>query len=679
MQFIFNQRTIALSTSAILAAVLAGCGGGGGETTSVSAPVSESKTLLAASTYSAGDTAPVMTLAVGSKGSIDLYRDAADTAMTQAHITSPKGEFSVTQNATTGQVVVRNIATSAILKISITGANRIDYRFFDGSGTFKSGFALFHKNDKVYFGEIQGVPVLSTPLVINGAESSTVMSPSVDAALSNTRELTAAEIAALDGSAQTAGLLDFVMSSAHAAAPAWWTELVLKANASGRAAAGAKVLARANLAQFAQETLLVSAAATGASLCATFSCTDASSSTTASRWTDLKATLAAKWTSTFDIGGLFELSANTVAADASGTQSKALAPAFSLAWTEPQTSSLPVATSSYNGTMVDNIGQTTSVTGSISAAGEVSIQGTGIAVTGQFDAAQQAFSGTYNGAAVTGSLANNTPPPAPAVWKTQTETLAPLQFTPQAGTLTETSNLSNAVFKPAGDGPFPAVVVVHTCGGVTRPHIRTHVKELVDAGYVVLSTDSYGPRGFATCRNQNTVLASAGAMDAFAALAHLNTMPIVDPSRIYLTGYSFGGMTAAMVSSARAAEVYGSTFRFRATVANYGSCFLQTSASGTLSALLQRDTDRPVLMLMASEDTELKPQHCFPTIRALKALGRPVEWHIYQGATHAWDQFDLPPNYTTTTHIGETVVYNYDAAVTQDATQRMLAFFNTHR
>lgn len=679
MHFIFKHLTITFSAAIILTTAISGCGGGGSNTTSESAPVSESKILLAASTYSAGDVAPIFTLAVGSKGSIDLYRNATDATLTQAHLTSPKGEFSVTQNATTGQVVVRNIATSAILKINLTSADRIDYRFFDASGTFKSGFALFQKNDKVYFGEIQGTPLLSTPLVINGTDTSIVISPSIDAALSRVRELTATEISALGGSSQTASLLDLLVLRAHATAPAWWTEITGLANAHGRTSAGAKVLAEANLPQFAQEMPLLWAGAMGTELCAAFGCANASSASAATKWADIKALIPAKWTSTFDIGGLFELTANMLGVDASAAQSKTLAPVFSLAWTDPQTSSLPVATSSYSGTMVDNIGNTTSVTGAISAAGEVSIQGAELVVAGKFDSTQQSFSGIYNGAAVTGALANSSPPPTPSVWKTQTETLAPLQFSAQAVTFTETSNLSNAVFKPAGNGPFPAVVVVHTCGGVTRPHIRMHVKELLEAGYVVLSTDSYSPRGLTSCRNQNKVLGSAGVLDAFAALAHLNTMSIVDPSRIYLAGYSFGGMTAAMVSSPRAAAVFGAAFRFRATVANYGSCFIETDTSGSVSPLLQRDTDRPVLMLMGSEDTELKPQHCFPIVRVLKAIGRPIEWHIYQGATHAWDQYDLPLNYTTKTHLGETVVYNYNAVVTQDATQRMLAFFDKHR
>ena len=54
----------------------------------------------------------------------------------------------------------------------------------------------------------------------------------------------------------------------------------------------------------------------------------------------------------------------------------------------------------------------------------------------------------------------------------------PIQITPQVheelGALT---TLSNQIFKPSGAGPFPAVVLVHTCGGLKNPHMRLHTQD----------------------------------------------------------------------------------------------------------------------------------------------------------------------------------------------------------
>jgi len=61
------------------------------------------------------------------------------------------------------------------------------------------------------------------------------------------------------------------------------------------------------------------------------------------------------------------------------------------------------------------------------------------------------------------------------------------------------TNIANATFKPAGDGPFPAVVLSHTCGGIKDPHMKQHAQELLAQGYVVLPVDSFGPRGLENC------------------------------------------------------------------------------------------------------------------------------------------------------------------------------------
>src|SRR5262245_56175507 len=45
------------------------------------------------------------------------------------------------------------------------------------------------------------------------------------------------------------------------------------------------------------------------------------------------------------------------------------------------------------------------------------------------------------------------------------------------------------VYKPAGPGPFEAVVVHHTCAGIYA-HVGTWTRQLLEAGYVVFVLDS---------------------------------------------------------------------------------------------------------------------------------------------------------------------------------------------
>lgn len=265
--------------------------------------------------------------------------------------------------------------------------------------------------------------------------------------------------------------------------------------------------------------------------------------------------------------------------------------------------------------------------------------------------------------------------------KNQSASFQPVPMSPDVSELGLFSTIANTVFKPAGAGPFPAVVLVHTCGGVGRPHIRERMRELLDAGFVVLPLDSFGPRGITSSCGGNPKQVGVGttAMDAYAALKHLAQLPIVDASRIYASGYSWGAVVTPMLASPQSAEVFDSKLRYRALVSNYGACSFQRSPTVPRAYFLQKDIDRPLLMLMASEDKEYKPADCFPLLDELKAAGKPVEWHVYPDTHHAWDQRDHNGSMKVTTGWGDVSVYLYNADAAKDSTKRMIDFFNAQR
>ena len=253
---------------------------------------------------------------------------------------------------------------------------------------------------------------------------------------------------------------------------------------------------------------------------------------------------------------------------------------------------------------------------------------------------------------------------------------APVKFEPGLNDLGFFNSLANKVFKIDRAGPYPAVVIGHTCGGIGNPHIRLRAKELLAAGFAVLPVDSYGPRGISSCRGQTKVDTRHQAIDAYGALRHLRQEPMIDPQRIYYVGYSAGAIAAAQL----AAPVFAPDsppLRFRAIVSNYGSCVFQWGANTFRSQLLQRKIDTPILMLMAANDWELRASDCFPQLDEMKTEGQPVEWHVYKDAYHAWDQPGV--NYAITNGFGQTTQYVYNAQITADATARMLEFFNQHR
>lgn len=239
-------------------------------------------------------------------------------------------------------------------------------------------------------------------------------------------------------------------------------------------------------------------------------------------------------------------------------------------------------------------------------------------------------------------------------------------------------SLANKVFTPKGDGPFPAVVLSHTSGGL-QAHMLDQAKFLIDAGFAVLTVDTWGSRNFSMSNESHP---AESVRDAYDGLRHLNQLPFIDKTRIYQTGFSLGAFAAALLTSPEGAKAFKSDLRFRATVGHYGTCWVGSrynprAASGTVIKLLEEDMDKPLLMLMGGRDIESPPENCFPLLDKLKAAGKPIEWKIYPNATHGWDKQASSPIFRTST--GETMTYQYNAQVTKEATEQMIAFFNKYR
>lgn len=242
------------------------------------------------------------------------------------------------------------------------------------------------------------------------------------------------------------------------------------------------------------------------------------------------------------------------------------------------------------------------------------------------------------------------------------------------GMFTTAASLANRIYIPEGPGPFPAVVLNHTIGGISQ-HLLAQAKALLDGGFAVMVVDSYGPRGI---RPGSILFPAEAAKDAYDALAHLHKQPYIDQSRIFQSGYSLGAFAAALLASPEGAKEFKAPGRFRATVGHYGTCARQDSASASRLDMLSADSDRPVLMLMAELDIEAPPKTCFPLLEQMKAAGKDVHWQIYPNTTHGWDKAENN-GYVYRSNNGETMTYRYDAAVTKDATERMIAFFNRYR
>ena len=255
---------------------------------------------------------------------------------------------------------------------------------------------------------------------------------------------------------------------------------------------------------------------------------------------------------------------------------------------------------------------------------------------------------------------------------------ADLKFPAQAKEFSVFSSPETAIYKPAGDGPFPAVVIHHSCGGL-RPEIQDWAKAAVKRWYVAFVLDSNSPRGLkVNCFPPTKVPVSRGVKDAFQALAHLKTLPMVDPARIGFFGFSWGAIVGLLASSSEISKSLSDGARFSSAVALYPMCNFPGSATFPVQfEYLRPDTDRPLLVLMGGQDTETPASECLPRIKALQERAAPVESHFYPAATHCWDCSSID-GLRKTDFQGNAVAYRFDRAITDDSMRRTFEFLDKY-
>ena len=237
-----------------------------------------------------------------------------------------------------------------------------------------------------------------------------------------------------------------------------------------------------------------------------------------------------------------------------------------------------------------------------------------------------------------------------------------------------------AVHKPDGPGPFPALVLHHQCSGLVSPgfinqSMLNWAGEALSRGYVVLILDSFGQRGVdSMCKGpKGGVNFARGVRDALQAAEHLRKFAFVDKRRIAHVGYSWGAMVGVLASSKAWSTAVGPNNHFAAFVSFYPGCHSVQPPQGAPFEIVRADINRSLLVLMGGKDNETPSGDCVSKLSAAKVTGAPVEWHVYQDATHCWDCKNLD-GFSKIDFRGSHVVYRYDESATADSRRRMFEF-----
>ena len=224
---------------------------------------------------------------------------------------------------------------------------------------------------------------------------------------------------------------------------------------------------------------------------------------------------------------------------------------------------------------------------------------------------------------------------------------APLEQFPSTPTERIAGSRSQ-LYVPPGAGRHAAIVLLHTCGGIS-PRIGTWAEMLAAEGYVVLKVDSFGPRGErGSICDRWTVSVDQVAADALAAAAHLRRLPFVDGGRVAAVGFSYGAMAALRLASASYVQRQKNPVPFRAIVAFYPQCAVPPSAPPQFVAIgdnARSDIATPLHLFLGGQDTEAPSGPCVSHAEARKRDGQPVSYTLFPDATHAFDVDYAPRGY----------------------------------
>jgi dienelactone hydrolase len=223
---------------------------------------------------------------------------------------------------------------------------------------------------------------------------------------------------------------------------------------------------------------------------------------------------------------------------------------------------------------------------------------------------------------------------------------APLPAPRQVDIPSASGTLHAQLYKPDGDGPFPVVIALHGCGGLSGhsepvlPRYSDWAEQLLKDGKAVLLPDSYGsrelgPQCHVNGRERRVHARRERVADIMASRQWLMQQPWVAHDRVSLLGWAHGASALLWAVrpqlSSRNVEP-----DFRSAIAFYPDCRISSGLGWSARV--------PTLVLIGAKDDVSSPPACRQMVdgaRGRSALARIV---VYPGAYHDFDRANLPPH-----------------------------------
>lgn len=235
--------------------------------------------------------------------------------------------------------------------------------------------------------------------------------------------------------------------------------------------------------------------------------------------------------------------------------------------------------------------------------------------------------------------------------------------------------LKGFLYRPEGNGPFPAVVALHACDGLAGKNEplaqRYHDwgERLAEAGFVVLFPDSFGSRSLGPqCASRDRSMRSGRdrIQDVDAARHWLQSQKWVAADRVSLLGWANGAVAALWAVRPRV-QPKGVKGDFRSAVAFYPGCRRLRDTAWSARA--------PTLVLIGAKDDWSSASACEQMVAGARGRSARSTIVVYPNAYHDFDHPNLPLQQranvslssggTARVHVGT------DAAAREDALKRV--------
>jgi len=203
------------------------------------------------------------------------------------------------------------------------------------------------------------------------------------------------------------------------------------------------------------------------------------------------------------------------------------------------------------------------------------------------------------------------------------------------------------VLKPAREGQFPAVIMLHGCGG-GRPFILKMADVAVRAGAAAVIVDSYAHRGIGQMAAYATVCTGARlhgrerAGDLYAAVAWTRAQPWADRERLATMGWSHGGWTIldalSLHAGAEMARVTGLNGLADEPLEGLAGAMVVYPYTGIGSYVGNRPwrmAPKHAAAIVAQHDYIVGESR--GALEKQRARGSALDIHLFEGVTHAFE------------------------------------------